>query len=122
MKFTEEQQYAIIEAVYNHIGDDYDMDEHGNAALKLDSQDIKLLDRIEQIVSERITPEQCDGWVIVEDRLPERNENVLVHRDKPFSQYDLTAFQRDGIFYSNEGGQLSKVTHWHPLPPKPKQP
>lgn len=51
MKFTEDQRYAIIEAVYNHVGDEYDKDEHGNAALKLDSQDIKLLSRLESILS-----------------------------------------------------------------------
>ena len=57
------------------------------------------------------------GWNPVEKELPERNENVLVLRDKPFRQYLLTAFQRDGIFISNETAkELTKVTHWMYLP------
>ena len=52
-------------------------------------------------------------WIPVEEKLPERDKNVLIKRSAPFHKYELTAFNRDGIFYSNETGEiLSKVTHW----------
>lgn len=49
-KLSEEQKYSIIEAVYRYVGDDFDMDEYDNVAIKFDSQDLKLLDRIERII------------------------------------------------------------------------
>ena len=59
-------------------------------------------------------------WISVKDRLPKRNQNVLIAREKPFHTYLLTAFQRDGIFYSNQNALLfGKVTHWMPLPKPP---
>lgn len=56
-------------------------------------------------------------WISVDERLPERNKNVLVMRRK----YELTAFQRDGIFYSNETAlKLEGIKFWQPLPPQPE--
>ena len=52
-------------------------------------------------------------WIPIEEKLPERDKNVLIKRSAPFHKYELTAFNRDGIFYSNETGEiLNKVTHW----------
>lgn len=63
-----------------------------------------------------------EEWISVEDRLPERNKNVLLKRAKPFHVYLVTGFQRDGVFYSNESANnFDKVTHWKPLPNPPKQ-
>lgn len=61
-------------------------------------------------------------WISVKERLPKRNENVLVKRAKPFHIYYLTGFQRDGVFYSNETANvLQKVIEWMPLPEPPKE-
>ena len=64
--------------------------------------------------------EVSEEWISVKDRLPERNQNVLIAREKPFHTYLLTAFQRDGVFHSNQDAiMLGKVTHWMPLPKPP---
>ena len=64
--------------------------------------------------------EVSEEWISVKDRLPERNQNVLITREKPFHTYLLTAFQRDGVFHSNQDAiMLGKVTHWMPLPKPP---
>ena len=64
--------------------------------------------------------EKVEGWISVKDGLPERNQNVLIAREKPFHTYLLTAFQRDGVFHSNQDAiMLGKVTHWMPLPKPP---
>ena len=64
--------------------------------------------------------EKVAEWISVKDRLPERNQNVLIAREKPFHTYLLTAFQRDGVFHSNQDAiMLGKVTHWMPLPKPP---
>ena len=52
-------------------------------------------------------------WIPVEEKMPERDKNVLIKRSAPFHKYELTAFNRDGIFYSNETAEkLTNVTHW----------
>ena len=52
-------------------------------------------------------------WIPVEEKLPERDINVIVKRSAPFHKYELTAFNRGGVFYSNETGEIiNKVTHW----------
>src|SRR5688500_14723088 len=53
-------------------------------------------------------------WTSVET-LPERNQEVLIDRGRPFR---ITGFQRNGIFYSNEtGDEIHNVIRWQPLPP-----
>jgi len=55
-------------------------------------------------------------WISIEVQPPERNQNVLLKREKPFDKYLLTGFQRDGVFYSNEtAGVLEKVIAWVPF-------
>jgi len=72
----------------------------------------------DQAVQEAV--QRRDEWVDVDERLPKRNVNVLIHRSEPFHIYDMTAFQRDGIWYSNEIAKpFTNVTHWQPLPQPP---
>lgn len=55
-------------------------------------------------------------WIPVEEKMPERDKNVLIKRSAPFHKYELTAFNRDGIFYSNETAEkLTNVTHWRSI-------
>lgn len=62
------------------------------------------------------TGEKSASWIPIEKRLPKKGENVLIKRARPFHLRLITAFQRDGIFYSNEGrGIMEKVTHWMSL-------
>lgn len=57
-------------------------------------------------------------WIPVSEKLPDKNINVLVRRVKPFHLYEITAFQRDGKFYSNETAkELVGVCEWQRTTP-----
>jgi len=79
--------------------------------------------------------DKCNnGWISVEDRLPEYGKYILVIGTDAM-QYGIERFHvcemndlEDGIefketrqFYwlTESGRKIDKVTHWQPLPPKP---
>ena len=60
--------------------------------------------------------ELTQRWIPVEEELPPRNENVLLKRERPYHIYEITGFQRDGVFYSNTELPLNgKVIAWRPI-------
>lgn len=90
----------------------------------------KLYDDIKRALSEP-TAETDDNWISVKDRLPETNANGIVYilaYDKREGTvkadfFDVSANYINGsnIFeISNTSTQLYKVTHWQPLPKRPK--
>lgn len=62
------------------------------------------------------------GWIPVEDRLPEEKVNCIVHYKHAYCDND--DYWAIGIcFYDGEKFQMGlsyKVTHWMPLPKPPK--
>lgn len=63
-----------------------------------------------------------DGWIRVEDGLPEPSQRIIVQK-----QNGLVCemwFNSDKQFMYNASNQTSQIIYWQPLPspPKPKQP
>jgi Lar family restriction alleviation protein len=57
--------------------------------------------------------QRADGWISVDERLPEHNTSVLVYRPRMHQKIHLTQWwQGDEKKYMN-------VTHWQPLPAPP---
>lgn len=66
-----------------------------------------------------------EGWISVEDRLPEDIDKVLVYLDGPYDHGRRVAISycHEGQWLSIEGGSwpdMPKPTHWQPLPQPPK--
>ena len=67
---------------------------------------------------------QREGWVSVEDRLPEKDGEVLVCAETDDGQC-ITSMRFDGKDFWHEGEQTychsyyCSPTHWQPLPPAP---
>ena len=60
-------------------------------------------------------------WVSIEDRLPKRQENVLVASKHDFVCIaSLTNNHRNNKFYDGDGLAINSITHWMPLPEPPK--
>ena len=68
-------------------------------------------------------------WISVEDRLPEEGQRVIYYfkitgidigrfTRKPFD--DLPDDCQGNCFYGSDGWLTDDVTHWMPLPEKPK--
>lgn len=85
-------------------------------------------DEIHQLAIEAIgsvlsasNQENNDGWISVEDRLPEVNQMVDIYykEDSFFKRITNIVYERDGFigFKKQEGS----VTHWMPLPKPPKE-
>lgn len=61
--------------------------------------------------------EKEDGWVDVNDRLPEVDESVLICYDG-----DVKLAYHDGDKWGDDEEYfLGSITHWQPLPQKPAQ-
>lgn len=66
-----------------------------------------------------------DGWVSVEERLPESdNVQVMVLAFHPTCNvapfYAFAYYKREtGLFCAGGGGVYGNLTHWRPLPPLP---
>ena len=56
-------------------------------------------------------------WVSVNDRLPEENVPVLVWESQGFAYVDI---YKDGVWVIGTPN-LSKLTHWMPIPDPPKE-
>lgn len=62
------------------------------------------------------------NWISVKDRLPEKNQNVLVYQKGGVhggNEIDIEYLQGDG-FWADQG-IMSEISHWMPLPEKPKE-
>lgn len=74
-----------------------------------------------------------DGWVSVEDGLPEIGVSVIAYVPAVPDQFNQQILAFDGTLWKefdensddpilDEDAWIVGVTHWQPLPPKPKQP
>ena len=76
------------------------------------------------------TKKLTDGWISVEDRLPEIGKNVLVYdcfsELEQIPELSMSTAHYDGMvwrdYLSNRHIYSEEITHWQPLPspPKPK--
>ena len=71
---------------------------------------------------------ESDGWISVNDRLPEDNETVLVFNGNHITTgYVLNEYRFVGDIprlenriFKHSNGLDWAITHWQPLPPRPK--
>ena len=63
---------------------------------------------------------RVDGWISVEDRLPEEGEMVLMF--SKFKNYHMGWYDKKQCKFYSEGYSVKQgmVTHWRPLPEPPK--
>ncbi len=78
-----------------------------------------IIDRIESIIQDRGNSIQ-DGWIDVEDRLPDPTTEVLGFTLGGYG-VECLLFEDDNRFYA-PSERIRKPTHWQPLPSAPKQP
>jgi len=62
---------------------------------------------------------EADGWIRVEDKLPEYHEYVLVSDDN--DTYIGRRIEDYDGFYDSENRELYNITNWQPLPKLPKK-
>lgn len=74
-----------------------------------------VLDRIETIIHSRV---DLDGWVKVEDRLPEKRTDVIGYANE---EIDILYYDSEGLFYLLSYDERKHPSHWQPLPNPPKQ-
>lgn len=68
----------------------------------------------------RVPVEPADGWISVNDRLPDDYVAVLIGRtDIPEWVGPTIAFRKDGEFYADVMKAPLHATHWMPLPSPP---
>ena len=76
--------------------------------------------KIASLLSDLSKLQRNDGWISVEDRLPEPKTECLA-----FSEIYggvIKAFHHLGTFYkSNISAEPIKTKYWQPLPPKPQK-
>jgi hypothetical protein len=74
--------------------------------------------RADLILPKKYEPEPVNGWISIEDRLPELFENVLTidSEGKIFINW-LEEITENKSYFAYGGGS---VTHWQPLPEPPK--
>ena len=65
---------------------------------------------------------QREGWVSVEDRLPEDNAYIMVW-SKTISMPDIARFVKHKEIYESVvvDWDAAEITHWQPLPAAPKE-
>lgn len=74
---------------------------------------------IEREVKAQAVPE----WISVDDRLPNRQVNVLVASKHDFVCIaSLTNNHKNNKFYDGDGLAINSITHWMPLPDAPQEP
>ncbi len=69
---------------------------------------------------------ECTGWVRVEDRLPEKDAEVLVTNIKGWMHLQKALYYHDyKLFLAFNPDSVQKyilqVTHWLPIPQLPKE-
>ena len=65
-----------------------------------------------------------NGWISVEDRLPEKNHAVLGwYKDNPFAgyTYGVVSWNEHGWVFVYAQRYVTNVTHWQPLPEPPER-
>jgi hypothetical protein len=73
------------------------------------------------------SPDAMPAWILMRDRVPERDGFYLVASSEPFppSVYVLEFRNADSeahFYWRAEGEWRGYVTHWMPLPPPPLSP
>ena len=69
--------------------------------------------------AERDALREKQRWILVTERLPERDVQVLGwYKDNPFSQYrpEVVAWNGNGWVFVYAHRYVTNVTHWMPLP------
>lgn len=72
-------------------------------------------------------PEVLNGWISVDDRLPEEHEYVLIRMDgitfQGYLYFDIRDTYANMIWVNSKNNDHfdSEVTHWQPLPEPPKE-
>ena len=67
--------------------------------------------------------EPLNGWISVEDRLPEKNHAVLGwYKDNPFAgyTYGVVSWNGKGWVFVYAQRYVTNVTHWMPMPLAPE--
>ena len=79
--------------------------------------------RVEEELQKMIASSRSEAdqrWILVKERLPETNDNVLAYSIRSKTTHFL--FWLDGLWYSAydpAGGTFGSISHWMPLPPSP---
>lgn len=61
-------------------------------------------------------------WISVEDRLPERDSEVICRSNKEGNRIFIGYLgYRSGAWMEDGSMHIGEVTHWMPLPPPPKE-
>ena len=66
---------------------------------------------------EEVFEAENDGWISVDDRLPENEDNLLCIGQSGIIK--IASYKGD--FYNVIGMKMSTITHWMPLPKPPKK-
>ena len=103
--------------------------EHAHAALE--EAEAKMQELQDQLAdADKVMPDSCkhildmskmvdvNGWISVNDRLPECGDNYIILKDDGVSPYTFAIawFDRTWDFPN-----ASEITHWMPLPQPPKE-
>lgn len=81
-----------------------------------------IIDKQPTIEAEPVKQE----WISVKDRLPERDQKVLVYDAGDETEIHVYHLREDldGLYWDDESGwavDFENVTHWMPLPEPPKE-
>ena len=75
------------------------------------------------VVEQEQESKPTNGWISVEDRLPEKNQAVLGwYKDNPFAgyTYGVVSWNGKGWVFVYAQRYVTNVTHWMPMPEPPK--
>ncbi len=83
--------------------------------------EIQQRDLTIQELSEQLIESNQSKWISVEDRLPEKNQDVLTFDSEGYIDVCVYEFREDGNVFmvTDTCSVLKNVTHWQPLPQPP---